>query len=168
MKKRSIITPISFTSNFWAKYSGSSAKKARKTKKTVNFCSRFHILNGVFFSRVRNIINIRIDDELVGIPNFNSGGQQNYESIVFTSNDLEYGQHTLEIECLGQGSIIFGGVYVDPLPREGSYCLGFSDFKEREGDWIEYSDTPRVFSSSSEKASGTFEFYGTKFYLNKI
>lgn len=116
--------------------------------------------------------NIRIDNKLVGNPSFNSGGGRS-EGMVFTSDDLEYGPHTIEIEHNDTDdarSMVFGGLYVDPLPKVGGgNVLSFANFGEREGTWTENANHKiPAFSCDEEGCSGTFRFYGSRFWLTGV
>lgn len=143
-------------------YSLQAGSKAR-----INFVGvKIHLLE--YKERLSGLGNIMIDNEIVATVNFSSENQIKYESIIFTSHDLEYGEHTFEIESIQNAEIVFGSVYVDPLPKEGRFILGYSDFKKLSGNWTINSDTPPSFVSDSEDASGMFEFYGTRFWLTGV
>ncbi|KAK8883816.1 hypothetical protein M9Y10_042915 [Tritrichomonas musculus] len=113
--------------------------------------------------------NIWIDDEIVGTPNFYS--TTNEATIIFTSNDLDYGEHTLTIEHNGTDSqyVIFASIYVDPLPKESRFTLDLDDASEFYGSWNKNATTsPPTFSCDDENAYLVFKFFGTKFWITGV
>ena len=115
--------------------------------------------------------NIKIDDQIVGNPSFNSGGGR-ISGITFTSDDLAYGPHTIEIEHNDTDdarSMVIGGAYVDPLPKIGGYKLSYENFGEQEGKWtLNKQPTLPQFTCDSEDCSGIFRFYGSRFWLTGV
>lgn len=114
---------------------------------------------------------IRIDGELVSTTNFNSGGGR-LPGIVFSSSDLQYGSHTLEIkhvDTFNAKSVVIGGAYVDPLPYYGGYALTLDGLMKKYGNWsVKTATTPPLFACNSENCAGTFVFYGTRFWLTGL
>ncbi|KAK8845256.1 hypothetical protein M9Y10_021449 [Tritrichomonas musculus] len=114
--------------------------------------------------------NIWIDDKIVGSPNFISSNN-NEAAIIFTSDDLDYGEHTFSIEHNGIDPkfIVFASIYVDPLPKEGGFILGLEDADDSSGIWTKNTTTsPPVFSSDDEGAYITFKFIGTRFWITGV
>lgn len=114
--------------------------------------------------------DIFIDGIFVENANFNSGGTSNvdrFPGIVFSSTELEYNEHTIEI--IPKGMIVIGSLYINPLPREGSYRLGFEEFGQTSGTWNKNTNSnPPTFSCNEEGSKGIFYFYGTRFWLTGI
>lgn len=101
---------------------------------------------------------IRIDGCIFAHASFRAISGDKIEEIIFSYNDLPYGEHAIEIENV-EGSTVIGGIYYDPLPQENTAILGFDDLRDKKGEWSQSSDG-LVFSSNSEQATASFYFYG--------
>lgn len=122
--------------------------------------------------------NIKIDEELNSRRNFKAARKdtkENYSDIVFSSSELQYGDHIVEIENGGNDeSFVSASLYIDPLPKEGGKVIGIEEMKEKRynheitGDWIVKTSNPPVFSSTSENAKCVFNYKGTRFWLTGV
>ncbi|KAK8881269.1 hypothetical protein M9Y10_004003 [Tritrichomonas musculus] len=97
-----------------------------------------------------------------------------HHQVVFSSDYLPFGEHTIEIahgEVSG-GPIIFCSFYVDPLPKIGGEKLGYNDIKgnDKSDNWEyknEENKTP-YFTTTNINAFVIFKFHGTRFWLTGI
>ncbi|KAK8849917.1 hypothetical protein M9Y10_018507 [Tritrichomonas musculus] len=116
--------------------------------------------------------NIYIDNEMVGTADFNIDEEESKSDIVFTSRDLPYGEHFIEIEHNDEQEnklITFGGIYVDPLPKQGGFTLEFNDAFDYSEFWIhDTTTTPHLFYNNEQGAYITFRFFGTRFWLTGV
>ena len=164
------ITCDKFTYENWPEggrcASSESSNHGSKAKITL-FGVKAHLL--VRKENTAGITYVRIDDTVVAIVDFKSYYGEATNCIAFTSNELGYGEHTIEVETHSTSTIILESFYINSIPKENSFVLGYSDFRQIEGDWTQDSSTtPTVFSSASDPASVTFVFYGTWFYLTGV
>lgn len=143
-------------------------------KAKLNFIgSRVHIL--AWKQENSGNAKIIIDGEHVSTVNFNSngpGGQYRLPGMAFSSSDLQFGEHTLEIvhnDTENTKSVVFAGAYVESLPYYGGYVSNLNDLNRQLGDWaVDSSTVPPTFKCSSDECAGTFNFYGTRFWLTGL
>lgn len=60
--------------------------------------------------------------------------------------------------------MVLVSIIYDPLPKQGGK-LGFDQMEKTSGEWSKNPTNPIIFSSNSEGATGTFKFYGTRFWI---
>lgn len=110
---------------------------------------------------------IYLDEQIIDFVNLKS--VNNHPEIVFSSPDLEYGEHKLRIETAFDGFVVIGSIYVDPLPSSHSFVVGASGFTILEEQWkIDSTSTPPMLTSgTSDSASVYFEFYAKRFWLTE-
>ena len=127
----------------------------------------------IYANREPNSANaiIRLDNKIAAYVDLHSNNHD--VEIIFSSNDLQFGEHTIEIQHDGiqdKESMTLGSIFVDPLPRkQGGFKLGLNDAKEKTGKWTETNEKgTTVFSSSDSDASITFKFHGTRFWITGV
>lgn len=113
------------------------------------------------------ICDIYLNNELVG-PDISFGTIDGTKEpdIVFWDDTLEFGSHNVTIVNKGTAYIVLAGMYIDPLPSDGTGAiLNFSNIETTYGTWQLSNTQPPYFYSTQTDASFYFYFYGTKFYL---
>ena len=115
------------------------------------------------------LMNIYIDDKFVSQINVDSDKDEKESKIVYASDDLPFGEHTI---CVKRhtGTILISSFIINPLPKIGGYKLGYKDLKAADisGDWIENNQNTPYFKSDSDGASVIFRFHGTRFWLTGV
>ncbi|KAK8892510.1 hypothetical protein M9Y10_029743 [Tritrichomonas musculus] len=115
------------------------------------------------------LMNVYIDDKFVSQINVDSDKAGKEPKIVYSSDDLPFGEHTI---CVKRhtGSIIISSFIINPLPKIGGYKLGYKDLKDADisGNWIEDNQNTPYFKSNSDGASVIFRFHGTRFWLTGV